>query len=1007
MLSTAVVNQITDACIVFWYARAPSTFAAYRVYPRGMLGFLRGVGAALGCLGALSLVPSDGAALRGDAVMLRWMASERATAAADAVHQPRAADGIVSLGDAHRATFVDGAARIGSVAIGLSSLGRDGAMRDVHGAEPAMVGPEVRIERAPGVTEWWRSLAIGLEQGITMAERPAGEGDLSLVMDVGLGVAVELEGPRSARLVDAATRAPLAHYAQPAAIDADGRSVPVAIARIGERLALRVDDRGARYPLVVDPLVRLTTQSLPYGPDDFLDFGEAVAIAANGARIAVGSPRGDGGVDIFEPMGTTWVAEHHEPGLGSDGDLVDRHYGASVAVDGTGTRILVGSTFYASETRAVGRVTVLVRSGSAWSEEDELQGSLGTDIGYFGWSADIDAAGRRAVIGAPNERELGAAYVFLRGDADDWVEEARLVAADGENVGESVAISADGARIAVATDDAAVVYLRSGTTWTEEAVIAHRGGVALSGDATRLLIAESPSRVFVRDGSTWTEEGVLSAPSGASGFGSAADISDDGLRAFVAAPFQSPGGAVHVFVRRGSAWTYDVAAPVGAAPPASARLGTSLELASGGIALAVGMPGAGNGRASYIAWELPDGEPCSDAASCGSGFCVDGVCCESACGGSITDCQACSAALNGIGDGACAPLSDEVAPTVVCRAAAGLCDAPEACVAGDAACPGDEVSADGTTCGGMVPGSCGTASECDGVSVACPSPSPLPSGTVCRAAVGTCDAEEQCDGSSVACPGDLLHGSSTTCRPSAGVCDVADTCDGLSSDCPSDRYQTRGVVCGGTAGTCALAGNSCPGDGPDCSSSGGVRPMDDVCLPAAAGSECDVPDRCDGVTATCAPAFAEATEPCGTDSGEVCDAPDHCAGTTALCVATYLAGTECRPAAGGCDEAELCTGADALCPPDAVSSAGTTCRPAVDPVCDEPEACDGVAASCPADETTCDAGVRPDAGRDTGGTDAGTPPPPAASCACRAERARGGLGWLSLVLLAVLAIRRR
>jgi hypothetical protein len=39
-----------------------------------------------------------------------------------------------------------------------------------------------------------------------------------------------------------------------------------------------------------------------------------------------------------------------------------------------------------------------------------------------------------------------------------------------------------------------------------------------------------------------------------------------------------------------------------------------------------------------------NGLGCTDNAQCGSGFCVDGVCCNSACAGGTSDCQACAVA---------------------------------------------------------------------------------------------------------------------------------------------------------------------------------------------------------------------------------------------------------------------------------------------------------------------------------------------------------------------------
>ena len=99
----------------------------------------------------------------------------------------------------------------------------------------------------------------------------------------------------------------------------------------------------------------------------------------------------------------------------------------------------------------------------------------------------------------------------------------------------------------------------------------------------------------------------------------------------------------------------------------------------------------------------PDGEPCKSDDECDSQHCVDGVCCDTACGGgSPDDCQACAVQDGAAVDGTCGPISG--AP--LCREAAeGSCDAPEFCNAVDLECPPDLQLPDGDPCDG---GACQT-----------------------------------------------------------------------------------------------------------------------------------------------------------------------------------------------------------------------------------------------------------------------------------------------------------
>ncbi|MDX2010223.1 MAG: hypothetical protein SFW67_08540 [Myxococcaceae bacterium] len=91
---------------------------------------------------------------------------------------------------------------------------------------------------------------------------------------------------------------------------------------------------------------------------------------------------------------------------------------------------------------------------------------------------------------------------------------------------------------------------------------------------------------------------------------------------------------------------------------------------------------------------LEVGQPCTTAAQCPSGLCVDGVCCDSECGGGADDCLACSAALGAVASGTCTVLGQ----ARVCRAAVDGCDAPEQCDGVNAACPADLGAPNGLAC---------------------------------------------------------------------------------------------------------------------------------------------------------------------------------------------------------------------------------------------------------------------------------------------------------------------
>lgn len=177
-----------------------------------------------------------------------------------------------------------------------------------------------------------------------------------------------------------------------------------------------------------------------------------------------------------------------------------------------------------------------------------------------------------------------------------------------------------------------------------------------------------------------------------------------------------------------------------------------------------GVGGAEGGAGGAPPFEI--GVACDTAASCGSGHCADGVCCESACDGT---CTSCVAVETGADDGVCAPVLADTDP-------AGECEDGLGCATGS--CDGD--------------GACGI----------------LPAETLCRASAGACDVAEACNGEDPTCPADVLVDQGLTCRAAAGECDVEEVCDGASVACPANAFLPAGTECG--VYICDGAGDQCP-----------------------------------------------------------------------------------------------------------------------------------------------------------------------------------------------------
>lgn len=115
------------------------------------------------------------------------------------------------------------------------------------------------------------------------------------------------------------------------------------------------------------------------------------------------------------------------------------------------------------------------------------------------------------------------------------------------------------------------------------------------------------------------------------------------------------------------------------------------------------------------------GTTCNSNAQCDSGFCVDGRCCDSACGGgNPNDCQACSTARGAAQDGVCGP----VAAGRICRGyATPFCDVRERCDGASLECPEDLGRREGRVCDDETGGVC-PANDVSGAPHFCALPTP-------------------------------------------------------------------------------------------------------------------------------------------------------------------------------------------------------------------------------------------------------------------------------------------
>jgi hypothetical protein len=295
------------------------------------------------------------------------------------------------------------------------------------------------------IIEWYVNKAEGLEQGFTLAA-PIAErvGDSPLVLRLELAGDLQAHAETDGRSVTLSRKSgerTLA-YDHLAVVDAQGRKLAARLEAAGNEVRIVVDDRGASYPVTIDPTFREIKKLTASGPEEGSFFGQSVAIFEDTA--IVGAPFESVGGN-FE-QGAAYIFRRNNNGTDQWGQVKkltasdasrDDWFGISVAI--YEDTALIGASFDTiGGNRLQGSVYIFERNqGGAdnWGEVKKLIALDGQEQAQFGRVAIYEDT---VIVGAPGDDiganiDQGSVYIFERnqGGPNNWGQVKKISASDG------------------------------------------------------------------------------------------------------------------------------------------------------------------------------------------------------------------------------------------------------------------------------------------------------------------------------------------------------------------------------------------------------------------------------------------------------------------------------------------------------------------------------------------------------------------------------------------------
>jgi hypothetical protein len=440
----------------------------------------------------------------------------------------------------------------------LVSFGRDGALLPLP-AEAQLVtqGSELQYVWSDSLREWYRNSPLGIEHGYTVANRPSGNGDLVVTLNV-LGNLSPVMSNNGISFVDS-TNTAVINYDKLFVFDANNVEQAAHFVLAGEQIQIVVDDRAAQYPLTIDPLVLRNPVTKASPSVGYERLGSSIAVYDNvmvvgASEATINSQTRAGAAYVFTRSGTGWTMQQR---IVNPNPSANDYFGNSVAIEngviaigspnedssGIGVAETITDNSSASDR---GAVYLYKQVEGVWTLSHFVKPPTGTTpLTYRNFGEQVVLDEGRLFVSEPatdttmNYAHNGTVHMFTADGNGAWAYDSSITASDGvvkDRFGYSFAVEGDtiavGAPYHNSIQGAMYVFTYDGSAWVQQTKLTADDGEAndqfghtvaihdkfvfasaIGWDMSSSYQNAGAVYVFKHDEGAWTQAQKLSGPS--------------------------------------------------------------------------------------------------------------------------------------------------------------------------------------------------------------------------------------------------------------------------------------------------------------------------------------------------------------------------------------------------------------------------------------------------------------------------------------------------------------